>query len=295
MAKYAKKKSSKTPLLLAIILILIALIVVMLYLMPETQAEPAAPNETVAATQAAQMEAETEGAAEETQKVEAEAPAQQETEAPAQQETEAHAQQEAEATEAVENVEDAEMQLPIVVQEGLQINDISKYAGVFMEDGTDEVVSDLLMIELENTSEQDLHLAQIILTYPNGTAQFQVTNLPAHRKVILLEQNRMAYVDAMPVSAEATNVAYVEKFSMYEDKVQISTMDGVINVRNVSGEDITDDIYVYYKNTYGDLYYGGITYRVRIEGGLKKDEIRQLMASHFDADSCQLLMVTIGG
>ena len=268
--------------LLSIILILIALIVVMLYLMPETQAEPEVPKETAAATQPAQMEAETEAPIAE-------------TEAPAQQETEAPAQQEAEATEAVENVETVELQLPIAVQEGLQINDISKYAGIYMEDGTDEVVSDLLMIELENTSEEDLHLAQIILTYPNGTAQFQVTNLPAHRKVILLEQNRMAYVEAMPISAEAKNVAYVEKFSMYEDKVQISTMDGVINVRNVSGEDITDDIYVYYKNTFGDLYYGGITYRVRIEGGLKKDEIRQLMASHFDADTCQLLMVTIGG
>lgn len=290
MAKYAKKKRSKTPLLLAIILILLALIVVMLYLMPETQAEPEVPKETAAATQPAQMEVENEDPI-----TENEAPAQQETEAPAQQETEAPAQQEAEATEAVENVEDVELQLPIAVQEGLQINDISKYAGIYMEDGSDEIVSDLLMIELENTSEEDLHLAQIILTYPNGTAQFQVTNLPAHRKVILLEQNRMAYVEAMPISAEAKNVAYVEKFSMYEDKVQISTMDGVINVRNVSGEDITDDIYVYYKNTFGDLYYGGITYRVRIEGGLKKDEIRQLMASHFDADTCQLLMVTIGG
>lgn len=290
MAKYAKKKRSKTPLLLAIILILIALIVVMLYLMPETQAEPEVPKETAAATQSAQMEAENEDPI-----TENEAPAQQETEAPAQQETEAPAQQEAEATEAVENVEAVELQLPIAVHEGLQINDISKYAGIYMEDGTDDVVSDLLMIELENTSEEDLHLAQITLTYPNATAQFQVTNLPAHRKVILLEQNRMAYVEAMPISAEAKNVAYVEKFSMYEDKVQISTMDGVINVRNVSGEDITDDIYVYYKNTFGDLYYGGITYRVRIEGGLKKDEIRQLMASHFDADTCQLLMVTIGG
>lgn len=279
MAKYAKKKNSKTPVLLAIVLVLIALVVLLLYLMPETQDDPVAPSETVAATQPAQVEAATESESAEPQQAETEAPAQQETEAAA----------------ATENVATSSLQLPYVIQEGLQINDIGKYAGIFMEDGSDDVVSDLLMIELENTSDQDLHLAQITLQYANGTAQFQVTNLPSHRKVILLEQNRMAYVEAMPVSAEVKNVAYVEKFSMYEDKVEISALDGVINVRNVSGEDITDDIFIYYKNTFGDLYYGGITYRVRIEGGLKKDEIRQLMASHFDADTCQLLMVTIGG
>ncbi len=279
MPKHEKKKKSRlTLVLLTMIGILIIGLAVMLYLMPEEEIpekDPAAAATVPAATVAADAE-------EPTQNEGIEAPAEQETAAE-------------ETRFAVEESDENAVQLPIVLCDGLQINSIGKYAGIYMEDGTDEVVSDLLMIELENTSEEDLHLAHIKLHYGDATAQFQVTNLPAGRRIILLEQNRMNYTASAPDSAEAENVAFVEKFSMYEDKVQISALDGVINVRNISGADIDQDIYVYYKNTAGDIYYGGITYRVRIEGGLKKDEVRQMMASHFDQDTCQLLMVTIGG
>ena len=281
MTKNAKKKKSRLPLvLLTIIALLIVGLIAMLYLMPEE--EIPAEDAFVAAT-------DPQATAVEEQKTD-EPVTGGETEAPAQQEAAATEETRYEVVESGDNVS----QLPYVLSEGLQINAIGKYAGIYMEDGTDEVVSDLLMIELENTSEEDLHLAHIKLHYGDVTAQFQVTNLPAHRKVILLEQNRMAYIAAAPDHAEAENVAYVEKFSMYEDQLQIIALDGVINVRNISGADIDEDIFVYYKNTAGDVYYGGITYRVRIEGGLKKDEVRQLMASHFDQDTCQLLMVTIG-
>ena len=281
MPKYAKKKKKSRVLLvmLAVIAILAVLLGAMLFLLPEAEADVPGDTQTTAATEPA-----------ETEKTAVTEPA--DTTAPAEQETQ-------EPTVPAESVppetEKPAAQFPMVLQDGLQINSVNKYAGVYMEDGSDDIVTGILMIELENTSDQDLHLAQIRLYYADVTAEFQVTNLPAHAKVVLLEINRMAYIAEMPESAEAVNVAFVEAFSMYEDKLEITALSGVINVRNISGEDIDQDIYIYYKNTAGDLYYGGITYRVRIEGGLKKDEIRQLMASHFDDKTCQLLMVTIGG
>ena len=52
------------------------------------------------------------------------------------------------------------------------------------------------------------------------------------------------------------------------------------------------DIYIYYKNFSGGIYYGGITYRVKIEGGLKSGEIRQLMSTHYYEEASEILMVT---
>ncbi len=283
MPKYAKKKkkqkkSKLVPVMLTLILILVALLAAMLFLMPGAEEDIPADDPTTVATEPLEDQDE--------ENTESDQPA--ETTVPTDVETEPA------VTEDVPAATEPQT-FPMVLRDGLQINAINKYAGIYMEDGSDEVVSGILMIELENTSDEDLHLAQIRLHYADVTAEFQVTNLPAHRKVILLEMNRMPYIAELPESAEAVNVAFVEKFSMYEDKLEIKALSGVINVRNISGEDITEDIYVYYKNTAGDTYYGGITYRIRIEGGLKKDEIRQMMASHFDEKTCQLLMVTIGG
>ncbi len=187
------------------------------------------------------------------------------------------------------------IQLPFALQEGLIITNIGKYAGIYMEDGSDEAVSNILMIQVENTTGKDLYLAQIKLEYGDKTAVFQVTNLPNGAKAILLEQQRMSFTAELPQGAVAENVAFTSQFSMFADQVEVTALNGVINVKNISGKDIPEYIYVYYKNYASDLYYGGITYRIRIEGGLKAGEIRQVMASRFNQSSSRLLMVTIGG
>ena len=52
---------------------------------------------------------------------------------------------------------------------------------------------------------------------------------------------------------------------------------------------------VYYKNSAEDVFYGGITYRARIEGGLQKGEIRQIMAGHCSKNGSTIMFVTCGG
>ena len=52
------------------------------------------------------------------------------------------------------------------LSDGLVIHYISSYAGIYMEDGTNEPVADVMMIILENTSEQDLQLARRSKTVP---------------------------------------------------------------------------------------------------------------------------------
>lgn len=178
--------------------------------------------------------------------------------------------------------------------EGLVITKIGNYTGLYMEDGTDEVVSGILMVELENTSDKDLQLAFIKLHYGEEEAVFQVTNLPAGKRLVALEKNRMAYRSELPDSAVAENTAFLDAFTMHDDEIELVALDGVINVVNKSDRDIETNIYVYYKNKAAGVYYGGITYRVTIEGGLKAGEIRQIMTAHYDAEGSEILMVSYG-
>ena len=67
-----------------------------------------------------------------------------------------------------------------------------------------------------------------------------------------------------------------------------------INITNISGEDIPGTISVYYKNSAADIYYGGITCRIQIQGGLKADEICQVMTKHASDTGSRILFVTVG-
>lgn len=184
---------------------------------------------------------------------------------------------------------------PMVLSDELQILSVSKYAGMYMEDGTNEIVLDVMMIILENTGTQDLQLARISIRYPDATAEFEVTNLPAGEKIVLLEKNRMAMTAEEPLSAVVRNVVFFpENMKLQEESIRISGSNGSMEITNISGEDISGDIYVYYKNSETDLLYGGITYRTSVKGGLKAGETILIPAGHYSPDTSRILMVDGG-
>lgn len=182
------------------------------------------------------------------------------------------------------------------VGNNLIIRNIGAYTGAFVEDGSNEIVSGVLMLVVDNHGEKDVQYAEITLPTENGDAKFTLSTLPSGESVVLLEQNRMAFTGKEDTAlATSDNVAFFsEPLSLYEEELKLQILDGAINVTNVSGEDIDGDIVIYYKNAAADIYYGGITYRVRIEGGMKADEIKQIMASHFSDSGSKIMFVTVG-
>lgn len=179
---------------------------------------------------------------------------------------------------------------------GVIITDFISYTGAFMEDRTDEVVTDVLAIQVTNSGEEYIQTMDIILTAGDTQAQFSLSTLFPGETVVVLEMNRMAYSTAPEFEQLRTgNVALFDGHpGMCEDKLEIQCLNGVINVTNISDEDITGDILIYYKNYVSGVYYGGITYRLRIEGGLKAGEIRQGTAAHFNPDNSAIVFVTCG-
>lgn len=180
----------------------------------------------------------------------------------------------------------------ISLGEGLKIIQTGEYTGPYWEDGSNEEVSGIQMIVLQNTTDQDLQYAEIIVEHKNKTLEYAVTNLPAGQKALILEKNRKEYTKKDITETTLENVVFLEEMPLYEDIFEIQGLDGVINVKNISANDVSNDFHIYYKNIDEGMYLGGITYRVKIEGGLKAGEIRQLGANHFNADSCEILMIS---
>ena len=184
---------------------------------------------------------------------------------------------------------------PVQLAEGLVITDCGRYTGIYMEDGTDEGVADVQMIVVENTGSRTVQYATIALAGGEHTANFTLTTLPPGKKVVLLETSRLAAVPSETFSACSVEqlAFFPQEPALQADRLEIQPLDGALNITNISGADITGDVAVYYKNAAADLYYGGITYRATVQGGIKAGEIKQVMTNHFSLSGSEILFVTV--
>lgn len=175
---------------------------------------------------------------------------------------------------------------------GMVITNVGAYSGAYVEDGTDEQVTDVMMIEVYNYGVEAIQYAEISL----GDAEFVLTTLPVGEKMIILEKSRMAFDENADYSqAEARNVARFQvPMSLCSDKIQIQELNGALNISNISGQDIQGDIFIYYKNVSDDMLLGGITYRARIAEGMEKNGVRQILANHYTIDGSRVMFVTCG-
>lgn len=175
--------------------------------------------------------------------------------------------------------------------QGLILRRTGSYSGKFWEDGSDETVSQVQAILVENTAGRMLQYAVIKLQYQDHTAVFEVSCLPAGAKVLVQEKNRAAYDPKSAESATASQVVFLASEPNWQKDFAMQGLSGALNLKNMTGTDIPGDIYIYYKNAAGDMYYGGIAYRIRLEGGMKAEQIRQILAAHFDPAGSKVVMI----
>ena len=204
-------------------------------------------------------------------------------------------QSEQPSTELPEDIFVEEDNEELVLDQQLKLNWAKSYTGVFMEDGSNEFVTNAMSIKVTNNNENDLQLARFEIGYDEKTYHFEVTNLPAGSSAILIEKNRESFPDGEMITVAANNITFFnEPMDIHEDVVDISGMKGALNVKNISSSDIAGDIYIYYKYITDDVYYGGITFRTKVSGGLKSGELKQVMTGHYNPDTCKITTVTYG-
>lgn len=183
------------------------------------------------------------------------------------------------------------------LENNLCITEIGTYTGKYVEDGSDEAVSDVLMIKVLNKGEEAVEYAVLQFQLDNQIAEFTVSALMPGAEAVLLEKNRMSYdaeVDYTQTMVNCVNFArYQYELTLYEKKLKIQVLNGGINVTNISGEDIEENITIYYKNKENGAFLGGIAYRISFEGGIESGEVRQKMAKHLLENESEILFVTM--
>lgn len=175
----------------------------------------------------------------------------------------------------------------------LKVTAVGRYTGPYVEDGTDEEVTDVLALIVENTGESWVEYAELTMDCGGQTARFVLSVLPAGSSALLMETNRMTYAPgtAYRTKGEAKIAELSDRVMDFSGEFVLYPDDGVINVENVSGADHPEIVAVCYKNHRYGLYIGGICYRARFENGIAAGEIVQSIQPHYtNADSVILFM-----
>ncbi len=165
------------------------------------------------------------------------------------------------------------------------------------EDASLAVSEDIAGIVVLNKSDKTLQYAEITATFSDGTTHmYKISTLPPGEACFVAEENKLPYRELTTgfFGFEINNVAFfTEEPSVYADKLQFSGADGILNIKNISDSDITENIVVYYKDYENSHLASGVTYRVTVEGGLKAGEIKQVMSSHYRQNASMIMFVQL--
>lgn len=182
--------------------------------------------------------------------------------------------------------------IPIKTTAGITILSAQSYAGKYIEDGSDEIVSNVMSLFVKNTGEKEIQLADFKVIDEDGNSyDFRLTTLLPDQEMIVLERNRKKYSEEVTlVSTEITNLAvFSESPSLQEDILVINGKQNLITVTNISKENI-QAVRVCYKNIFDDIYMGGITYTVSIPE-LAPGQSVDLPTRHYTEDASEVVFV----
>lgn len=176
---------------------------------------------------------------------------------------------------------------------GISVVSIDNISGMYVEDGSDEVLSEIFTVTFRNNSEKALQYAKLILTVGEESYTFEISTVPAGASVRAMEINRKCFASSKGESTlTCEDVAWIDNFSLCEGMIKITPRNNALIIENVSDSTITAPIYVYYKNYIDGIYVGGITYRIGTQQSLEPGQAVALSAKHFDSEASQIMFVT---
>ena len=174
------------------------------------------------------------------------------------------------------------------------IEDCYLYSGEYVEDGTFEACENVVAIKVKNESGSDIQLLRIKAITDSKELVFEISTLTSGSTVIVLEKSKQSLSDDEKILGfqRENRVDFEKNVSLMEDAFMVQGNLSTINVKNISESDIESDFYIYYKKKDADdNYFGGVTFRTRVEGGLKTNAIKQISAAAFDPSDSEVLFV----
>ncbi len=184
-------------------------------------------------------------------------------------------------------------EFPMMLNSDIEITKAFLYSGEFPEDGGFSNKNEVFALKVLNKSQKDIQLVRIYVVTDQNEYFFEITTLPSQKAVTVLEKGAQTISEDEKILEirEENKVFFENKLSLATDKFQITPLDKVINIKNISNDDVSSDVYVYFKRVDADGdYFGGITFRSNA-GQLKSGEFKQIPASHFMKENSEVLFV----
>lgn len=183
--------------------------------------------------------------------------------------------------------------LPYEIEAGIALTSLSSADGKFVENGEDEDVKGVLCASFYNSTAKTVEYFTAEVNIDGDEFFFAVSTLPPDAEVNVLEKNKKSApesADQLIVECEYL-IFFENEPTIHSESLDFAITDGTIVVTNKTENPITSDIVIYYKNMHNGIYTGGITYRLRIAGGLDAGEVFNGYAPHASADATRIMFV----
>lgn len=179
------------------------------------------------------------------------------------------------------------------IYSGVYLIGVSSFSGALPSENPEgERAENIICASVKNTTEKSYQIFDFSLTIDGVQYSFKARTLLAGRKMMLFDEEKKPMPDfSGAFECVLTDIAAFESEpSILSDKVKMSYSDSIINVENISDEELKN-VFVYYKYISGDYLLGGITYRLSA-GEIAPGEIIQLLARYYKPGSSEVVFVT---
>ena len=149
----------------------------------------------------------------------------------------------------------------------ISIRRLNAYSGPFLEDGSDEEVSNVLALQFRNDGDQDLQYAEYVFNINGVDVPFKLSNLAVGQRCVVLAANRQAYNAADVLKLKSRLVAHVDSLRMDDSKLLlVDNGDNSVTVLNLTDQPVPV-ARVFYKTYYAEqnTFVGGITYTIELK------------------------------
>ena len=161
--------------------------------------------------------------------------------------------------------EEEGLQFPCEVPgHNLTIEKLAPYTGIFVEDGTNQQVTDVAMLLVHNNGDSAVEYTEITVEYKEKNLTFCISALPAGETMVVQEKSGSSVPEGVALSASAL-VIHRTQMGIAQGLSVSDNGDNSMTVKNLTDKTIPA-IRVFYKYYMEDedLFVGGIAFTVRI-------------------------------
>lgn len=153
---------------------------------------------------------------------------------------------------------------------------LASYDGPYLEDGTEEELTGVAALVVENTGTIGIEFVQLVVSQGQRELVFNATYIPPRGTVLILEKERQSYTGETVTDCKCRTLI-PGTFDWEKEKIHIEPGDGFsMAVTNLTEKEMPC-VRVFYKQHEGesDLYVGGITFSAVIPN-LQPGETREI-------------------